>query len=139
MYLLISKEYQVSDQPKVVSIKESVKRESEDVEEVGRKRVAHPSAATSVVKHVGPSQLPKKKLITPQQKMYERWRLMREAAAEKATERTAAAAAVDTKTQVTPPALALQLSSNVRKEPTESTSSISNSYSQLNGNGKLVY
>lgn len=65
--------------------------------------------------------------------MYERWRLMREAVVEKAAEKAAA----DTKTQVTSTS-ALQLSSKVRKEYTESTSSISNSYSQLNGNGKLV-
>lgn len=115
-----------------MSIKESSKRESEDVEEVGRKRIAHPSASTSITKHVGPSQ-PLKKLITPEQKMYERWRLMKEAAAKKAEERAAA----DTKTQVTPMS-ALQLSSKIRKEKTESTSSIGNSYSQLNGNGKLA-
>ncbi|XP_014468903.1 PREDICTED: RNA exonuclease 1 homolog isoform X2 [Dinoponera quadriceps] len=129
--LKIFQEYQVSEQPKVVSIKESTRREPEDVEEVGRKRVAHPSAATSVTKHVGPSQ-PPKKLINPQQKMYERWRLLREAAAEKA----AAKLAAEAKAQVSSTS-ALKLSSNVRKESTESTSSISNSHSQLNGNGRV--
>ncbi|EFN82418.1 RNA exonuclease 1-like protein [Harpegnathos saltator] len=131
--LKIFQEYQVSDHPKVVSIKEPSKRGSaEDVEEIGRKRVAHPSATTSITKHVGPSQ-PPKKTITPQQKMYERWRLMREVAAEKAAEKAAA----DAKAQVTS-ASAPPPSSNARKEHIESsTSSISNSYSQLNGNGRV--
>lgn len=127
--LLVSKEYEVSDHPKVVSIKEPSKRESEDVEDVGKKRVAHPSAATSVTRHVGPSQPPKKH-INPQQKMYERWRLMREAAAEKAAEKAAA----DTKIQITS-ASAVQSASNIQKEHIESASSISNSYLQLNGSG----
>lgn len=132
MRSLIFKEYEVTDHPKVVSVKESSKPEVEDVEEVGKKRVAHPSAVKGVTKHVGPSQIPRKKLVTPQQKMYERWRQLREAAAKKAAERVAA----DAKTQVAPTS-ALQLPGNVRKEQAEPTSSISNSYSQLNGNGRL--
>lgn len=107
-----------------------MKEETEDVEEVGKKRVAHPSAATSVTRQLGPSQ-PPKKLITPQQKMYERWRLMREAAVGKAAEKATA----DTKTQVTS-ASAVQSLSNLHKEHIESAS-ISNSDLQSNVNGKL--
>ncbi|KMQ90467.1 rna exonuclease 1-like protein [Lasius niger] len=106
--LRIFQEYQASDHPKLVSVKKSLKEETEDVEEVGKKRVAHPSAATSVTRQLGPSQ-PPKKLITPQQKMYERWRLMREAAVGKAAEKATA----DTKTQVTS-ASAVQSLSRVR-------------------------
>ncbi|XP_034933898.1 RNA exonuclease 1 homolog isoform X2 [Chelonus insularis] len=81
--LKIFQEYQVSDHPKGVTTKsETVKPETEEVEEVGKKRVAHPLAATSVVRTLGPSQ-PFKKLPNPQQRMYERWRLMRQATAEK--------------------------------------------------------
>ncbi|EFN69385.1 RNA exonuclease 1-like protein [Camponotus floridanus] len=106
--LRIFQEYQASDHPKLVSVKKSLKEETEDVEEIGKKRVAHPSAATSVTRHLGPSQ-PPKKLITPQQKMYERWRLMREAATRKAAER----ATTDMKTQVTSTS-AVQSSSRIR-------------------------
>lgn len=125
MYLFTFKEYQASDHPKLVSVKKSLKQEAEDVEEVGKKRVAHPSA-TNVTRQLGPSQ-PPKKFINPQQKMYERWRLMKEAF-EKATGKTAA----DMKTQVTT-ASAVQVAS---KEHTESTLSIGSS-DLSNTNGKL--
>ncbi|CAL1688882.1 unnamed protein product [Lasius platythorax] len=128
--LRIFQEYQASDHPKLVSVKKSLKEETEDVEEVGKKRVAHPSAATSVTRQLGPSQ-PPKKLITPQQKMYERWRLMREAAVGKAAEKATA----DTKTQVTS-ASAVQSLSNLHKEHIESAS-ISNSDLQSNVNGRV--
>jgi len=131
LHLIIFKEYQASDHPKLVSVKKSLKEETEDVEEIGKKRVAHPSAATSVTRHLGPSQ-PPKKLITPQQKMYERWRLMREAATRKAAEKATA----DMKTQVTS-ASAVQSSSNLHKEHIETVSSTSNSDLQSNVNGKL--
>lgn len=133
--MLISQEYQASDYPKLVSVKKSLKEETENVEEVGKKRVAHPSAATSVTRQLGPSH-PPKKFINPQQKMYERWRLMREVAAEKAAEKAAA----DMKNQITSMS-ADQSSSNmiqrvsVHKEHIESTSSISNS--DVLSNGKL--
>ncbi|XP_012227272.1 RNA exonuclease 1 homolog isoform X2 [Linepithema humile] len=117
--LKIFQEYQASDYPKLVSVKKSLKQETEDVEEVGKKRVAHSSAATTVTRQLGPSQ-PPKKLITPQQKMYERWRLMKEAAAVKAAEKATA----DMKTQVTI-ASAVQFASNLHKEHTESTLSMS--------------
>lgn len=131
MFTFIVKEYQASDRPKLVSIKKSVKEETEDVEEVGKKRVAHPSAATSVTRHLGPSQ-PPKKLITPQQKMYERWRLMREVAIGKAAEKATA----DIKTQLTTVS-AVQSPSSFHKEHIESVSSTSNSDLQPNMNGKL--
>ncbi|TGZ46835.1 RNA exonuclease 1-like protein [Temnothorax longispinosus] len=98
--LRIFQEYQASDYPKLVSVKKSSREETENVEEVGKKRVAHPSAATSVTRQLGPSQ-PPKKLITPQQKMYERWRLMKQAAAEMAAEKATEKAAAEMKTQVT--------------------------------------
>ncbi|XP_011345897.1 RNA exonuclease 1 homolog isoform X2 [Ooceraea biroi] len=130
--LRIFQEYQASDHPKLVSLKQPSAQEPEEVQEVGRKRVAHPSAAANVTRQLGPSQ-PPKKLITPQQKMYERWRLMREAAAEKAAEKTAA----DTKAQVTA-ASAVLPSSNLHKEHAKSTtSSISNSDVQPSTNGRV--
>lgn len=137
MYIFTSQEYQASDYPKLVSVKKSLKEETENVEEVGKKRVAHPSAAASVTRQLGPSQ-PPKKLITPQQKMYERWRLMREAAAERAAEKAAEKAAADMKTQVT----TYQSSSNitqhisVHKEHIE-PASMNNSDVLPNTNGKL--
>lgn len=131
LYLFIFKEYQASDHPKLVSVKKSLKEETEDVEEVGKKRVAHPSAATSITRQLGPSQ-PPKKLITPQQKMYERWRLMREVAIGKTAEKATA----EVKTQVTSTS-AIQSSSNLQKEHIESASSTNNSDLQPNVNGKL--
>ncbi|XP_072756864.1 uncharacterized protein [Anoplolepis gracilipes] len=129
--LRIFQEYQASDHPKLVSVKKSLKEETEDVEDVGKKRVAHPSAATSVTRQLGPSQ-PPKKLITPEQKMYERWRLMREVAVVKAAEKATA----DMKTQVTSTS-AVQSSSNSHKEHIESISSTSNSDQQPNVNGRV--
>ncbi|XP_031839675.1 uncharacterized protein LOC116430122 isoform X2 [Nomia melanderi] len=87
--LKIFQEYQVSERSKVtVSSRESSresssKQEKEQNEELGRRRVAHPSAATCVTRQTVDNQLPKK-LVNPQQKMYERWRLMRDVVAEKA-------------------------------------------------------
>ncbi|XP_024868006.1 RNA exonuclease 1 homolog [Temnothorax curvispinosus] len=139
--LRIFQEYQASDYPKLVSVKKSLREETENVEEVGKKRVAHPSAATSVTRQLGPSQ-PPKKLITPQQKMYERWRLMKQAAAEMAAEKATEKAAAGMKTQVTSKS-ADQSSSNVtqrvsvHKEHVESASSISNSDVLLNTNGRI--
>lgn len=145
--MFISQEYQASDYPKLVSIKKSLKEETENLEDVGKKRVAHPSAATSVTRQLGPSQ-PPKKLLTPQQKMYERWR---EVAVEKVAKKAAEKAAVDMKTQVTSMSADLrvishnvyQSSSNVtqrvsvHKEHVEVASSISNSDVLPNTNGKL--
>ncbi|XP_050450091.1 RNA exonuclease 1 homolog [Cataglyphis hispanica] len=129
--LRIFQEYQASDHPKLVSVKKSLKDETEDVEEVGKKRVAHPSAATSITRQLGPSQ-PPKKLITPQQKMYERWRLMREVAIGKTAEKATA----EVKTQVTSMS-AVQSSSNLQKEHIESASSTNNSDLQSTVNGRV--
>ena len=101
IYLFISQEYQSSDYPKLVSVKKSVKDDTENMEEIieeRKKRVAHPSAATSVTRQIGPSQLPKKH-TNPYQKMCERWHLMKKAAAEKAAEKATEKAATDMKTQ----------------------------------------
>ncbi|XP_070150981.1 RNA exonuclease 1 homolog [Polyergus mexicanus] len=129
--LRIFQEYQASDHPKLVSIKKSLKEETEDMEEVGKKRVAHPSAATSVTRQSGPSQ-PPKKLITPQQKMYERWRLMKKVATGKAAEKAIA----EMKTQVTSMS-AVQSSSNLQKEHIESASSTNNNDLQSNVNSRV--
>ncbi|XP_014219554.1 RNA exonuclease 1 homolog isoform X2 [Copidosoma floridanum] len=86
----IFQEYEVSDHPKDVTSKAPPKPEVEELEDdVSKKRVAHAGAAASITKPVGPSQ-PLKKLSNPHQRMYERWRMMREAAAEKAAEKVAA-------------------------------------------------
>ncbi|KAG7198273.1 hypothetical protein KM043_005676 [Ampulex compressa] len=129
--LKIFQEYQVSDHPKVVSLKEPAKQEP-DIEEVGRKRVAHPSAATAVTRTHSLSQ-PQKKHINPQQKMYERWRLMREAAAEKAAEKA------EIRTQLTATsAPQVQASSNKNKEVHNELSTITPSTeTQINGNGRI--
>ncbi|KAF7989508.1 hypothetical protein HCN44_008182 [Aphidius gifuensis] len=71
------------DEKKIINIDDL-----NEVEEIGKKRVAHPSASTNVLRIPGTSQEPKK-IQNPQQKMYERWRLLRQAAAEKAAERAA--------------------------------------------------
>ncbi|XP_015596846.1 RNA exonuclease 1 homolog [Cephus cinctus] len=84
--LKIFQEYEVSDHPKEVTVKQPPKREVEEIEDSGRKRVAHPSAGTTTTRQVVSSQ-PPKKLPNPQQRMYERWRLMKEAAATKAAEK----------------------------------------------------
>ncbi|XP_063980778.1 RNA exonuclease 1 homolog [Diachasmimorpha longicaudata] len=81
--LKIFQEYQVADTPKIMTTKQTIKAD-EVFEEVGKKRVAHPSAEHSVVRSAGPTQ-PLKKASNPQQTMYERWRMMREAVAEKAS------------------------------------------------------
>ncbi|KAL0132949.1 hypothetical protein PUN28_000587 [Cardiocondyla obscurior] len=137
--LKIFEEYQASDHPKLVSLKKSLKEETENIEEeeVGKKRVAHPSAAVSVTRQLGPSQ-PPKKLMNPQQKMYERWRLMRQAAAEIAAEKAAERATATKKTSTTSTD---QSSSNtvqrLPKEHVESVSSISNNDALSNTNDRI--
>uniref|UniRef100_A0A0C9R8I6 Rexo1_1 protein n=1 Tax=Fopius arisanus TaxID=64838 RepID=A0A0C9R8I6_9HYME len=83
--LKIFQEYQVTEAPKNIQIHQT-KKANEVIEEVGKKRVAHPSAEYSVTRNAGPAQ-PLKKAPNPQQRMYDRWRMMREAAADKAAER----------------------------------------------------
>lgn len=127
--LKIFQEYQVMEQPKPANPKEPVKREEELTEDVGKKRVAHPSAATSVSRQVGPSQ-PLKKLANPQQKMYERWRLMREAAAERAAEKAKANTGTGT---ISAPIAA----SNEPKPRPQKETVLRNNDLQLNGNGRV--
>ncbi|XP_003424434.1 RNA exonuclease 1 homolog [Nasonia vitripennis] len=117
----IFQEYEVPDTPKDTTSKAPPKPESEGSEDVSKKRVAHPSAASSITKPVGPGQ-PIKRLPNPQQRMYERWRMMREVAAEKAAEKAAASRAAET---------ALQ------KKAAESSSAGSQNDSQVNGNGRI--
>ncbi|XP_011158953.1 RNA exonuclease 1 homolog [Solenopsis invicta] len=141
--LRIFQEYQASDYPQLVSVKKSLKEATENVEEadVGKKRIAHPSAATTVTRQLGPSQ-PPKKLITPQQKMYERWRLMREVAAQKAAEKAAEKASAETKLQIASmsadqSSTTITQHASVHKEYVESTSSINNSDVLPNTNGRI--
>ncbi|XP_057319890.1 RNA exonuclease 1 homolog isoform X1 [Microplitis mediator] len=87
--LKIFQEYQESDHPKGVTTKNETKADHEaEAEEIGKKRVAHPLAASTVVRSHLPSQ-PLKRLPNPQQRMYERWKLMREATADKAVGKAA--------------------------------------------------
>ncbi|KAI4495993.1 hypothetical protein M0802_008208 [Mischocyttarus mexicanus] len=135
--LKIFQEYKVSNHPKVVSIKESAKVvETEENEEFGKKRVAHPSA-TMVSKQVGPSQ--PKKIHNPQQKLYERWRLRKEAAAEKAAAEKAAEKMTSnvTKTQITPTPVIQKPANVVNDKPVESVSTINNNEFQMNEHGRI--
>ncbi|XP_020285426.1 RNA exonuclease 1 homolog isoform X2 [Pseudomyrmex gracilis] len=131
--LKIFQEYQPCDQSKLVSLKKE-RQEAEDTEEIGKKRIAHPSAATNVTRNVGSSQ-PQKKVINPQLRMYERWRFMKTQAAEMAAEKAAANASTHP-SQVTS-ASAVHVPSTARKEYTEITSSISNNDVQSNTNGRV--
>lgn len=87
--------------------------------------MAHPSAGTSLARQVGPSQ-PPRRVQNPQQKMYERWRLMREAAAQKAAEKAAEKTSSSTKTQILPSPL-VQAVNNVKERSVESIAMENNS------------
>ncbi|XP_076760405.1 RNA exonuclease 1 homolog [Xylocopa sonorina] len=87
--LKIFREYQVPERAKAEE--EKARKESssmlreigkEQNEEIGKRRVAHPSAAVCVTRHSGTNQ-EARKYVYPQQKMYERWRLIRDAVGEK--------------------------------------------------------
>ncbi|XP_044590036.1 RNA exonuclease 1 homolog isoform X1 [Cotesia glomerata] len=81
--LKIFQEYQESDHPKGVTSKSDPKPDIEvEAEDVGKKRVAHALAASTVARSHLPSQ-PLKRLPNPQQRMYERWKLTREATSDK--------------------------------------------------------
>ncbi|XP_017758184.1 PREDICTED: RNA exonuclease 1 homolog isoform X2 [Eufriesea mexicana] len=120
--LKIFQEYQLPERSKATeSPKESstlLEKEKEQTEEVGRKRVAHPSAATCVTRQIGITQQARK-LVNPQQKMYERWRLMRDAAIEKTISASSS------------------VSKDVRRNHTEVIGTASNSELSLNGNGRV--
>ncbi|XP_076641718.1 uncharacterized protein LOC143352778 isoform X2 [Halictus rubicundus] len=93
--LKIFQEYQISEQSKsMVSPKEAPsKQEKEQHEELGRKRVAHPSAATCVSRPINDDRQTKK-AMNPQLKMYERWRSVRDTVAEKAASMASNASSV---------------------------------------------
>ncbi|KAK0162199.1 hypothetical protein PV327_008553 [Microctonus hyperodae] len=132
--LKIFQEYQVSDHPKGVTTKhEPAKLDTEEIEGTGKKRVAHPSAANSVVRTLGPSN-PPKRLQNPQQRMYERWRLMREAAAEKAVEK---ATALPKSHSITDKDSSINITPVITKElKTQENIKLTND-SQVNGNGRM--
>lgn len=120
-----SKEYQVPERTKATEASKDPSllhdKEKEAIEDIGRKRVAHPSAAACVTRQIAVNQQTRKS-INPQQKMYERWRMMREAAAEKTV------------------SIGSTISKDIRrvcKEPMRTT--LSNSELRLNGNGKVIF
>ncbi|XP_054000151.1 RNA exonuclease 1 homolog isoform X1 [Hylaeus anthracinus] len=118
--LKIFQEYQVSERSKTVSIKEPIP-EIEQTEDTGRKRVAHPSAATCVTRQVTVNQSSKKS-TNPQLKMYERWRLMRETLAEKTA----------------PASSSAPIPKEVRRSDIEATRVMQhNNELKLNGNGRV--
>lgn len=115
------KEYQVPEQSRVaeplkVGSSALHEKEKEQVEEIGKKRVAHPSAAACVIRQIGVNQQARK-FVNPQQKMYERWRLMRDAVAEKTISASSSAP------------------KDVRRNCTEAIGIASNNELKLNGNG----
>ncbi|XP_043252793.1 RNA exonuclease 1 homolog [Colletes gigas] len=118
--LKIFQEYQVSERSKsTVSTRESSSvPEKEQSEDIRRKRVAHPSAATCVSRQVVRQEL--KKAANPQLKMYERWRLMRDTIAEKAAPASSS------------------VPKDVRRNHIEATTAAAhNNEIKLNGNGRV--
>ncbi|XP_076176946.1 uncharacterized protein LOC143151551 [Ptiloglossa arizonensis] len=117
--LKIFQEYQVSERSKTrVSTRESSSMPEKDQnEDFGKKRVAHPSAATCVTRQVVVNH--SKKSTNPQQKMYERWRLMRDAVAEKSALASSA------------------VPKDVRRNHVEPIGTAHNSELKLNGNGRV--
>lgn len=81
MFEIQFQEYKDSDHPKLAPKQHAPKKEIED-EELGKKRVAHAGAESSMVRKVGPSQ-PYKKQLTADQVMYRRWNSVKEAVSEK--------------------------------------------------------
>ncbi|XP_033192482.2 uncharacterized protein LOC117158070 isoform X1 [Bombus vancouverensis nearcticus] len=121
--LKIFQEYQVPEQSRVaeplkVGSSALHEKEKEQVEEIGKKRVAHPSAAACVIRQIGVNQQARK-FVNPQQKMYERWRLMRDAVAEKTISASSSAP------------------KDVRRNCTEAIGIASNKELKLNGNGRV--
>lgn len=121
--LKIFQEYQVPEQSRVaeplkVGSSALHEKEKEQVEEIGKKRVAHPSAAACVIRQIGVNQQARK-FVNPQQKMYERWRLMRDAVAEKTISASSSAP------------------KDVRRNCTEAIGITSNKELKLNGNGRV--
>ncbi|XP_017883961.1 RNA exonuclease 1 homolog [Ceratina calcarata] len=116
--LKIFQEYQVPKRLKPTET--STLRENEDEkqkeqnEEIGKKRVAHPSAATCVTRQIGLTPQVKKS-VNPHQKMYERWRLMRDVA-EKTT------------------CSSISVPKDIRRNCTET---IGSNDIKLNGNGRI--
>nr|XP_033192483.1 RNA exonuclease 1 homolog isoform X2 [Bombus vancouverensis nearcticus] len=121
--LKIFQEYQVPEQSRVaeplkVGSSALHEKEKEQVEEIGKKRVAHPSAAACVIRQIGVNQQARK-FVNPQQKMYERWRLMRDAVAEKTISASSSAP------------------KDVRRNCIEAIGIASNKELKLNGNGRV--
>ncbi|XP_043477222.1 RNA exonuclease 1 homolog isoform X2 [Leptopilina heterotoma] len=127
----IFQEYEVADHSKDVTKKQSHKRhikEVEDVEDVVvKKRIAYPSATSMS------SQLPErkepKKVVNPHQKLYDRWRLLKAAAA-------AATSTLDKNDEYVPEQIKPTSSKYISETSIEPSSSYKNE-SQLNGNGRI--
>ncbi|XP_043797112.1 RNA exonuclease 1 homolog isoform X1 [Apis laboriosa] len=120
--LKIFQEYQVPERSKEIEPSKELsafhENEKEQKEEIGRKRVAHPSAAACVTRQIGINQQARK-LINPQQKMYERWRLIRDTVTEK------------------PINASSNISKDVRRICPETIGITSNNDLKLNGNGRV--
>lgn len=120
---LCYKEYQVPERSKEIEPSKELsafhENEKEQKEEIGRKRVAHPSAAACVTRQIGINQQARK-LINPQQKMYERWRLIRDTVTEK------------------PINASSNISKDVRRICPETIGIASNNDLKLNGNGNII-
>lgn len=121
------------DHPKGVTVREAPKVEVED-EDVGRKRVAHPSAAASIVRAHGPSQ-PVRKLKNPQQLMYDRWRKLKDAAAEKAASSPSKPPALPVETEKPVMKSTLPKLQELKLRPGDASLKGSQSDPQVNGNG----
>ena len=99
--------------------------EVEDSEDIThRKRVAHPSAVNAM-RPSGPSSQPKK-VANVHQKLYDRWRLFKAAAAEKAAEYVP---------EEVKPSESSRFETESSTQPAEPSSS-TRTDSQINGNGK---
>lgn len=123
-------EYEVSDHPRDVTSRAPQKHDFEEFDDACKKRVAHPSAESNCTRQVGPSQPPKRQ-ANPQQRMYDRWRMMREVAAETAAAKTAAKEIADGKS----PSLEAILS----KHSVEPSFATANSEPQINGNSNTIF
>lgn len=93
--------------------------EKEQTEDTGKRRIAHPSAATCISRQTIVNQQVKKS-INPQQKMYERWRLTRDAVTEKSISEGSC------------------VGKDIHRSHVEGTGVLCNNELKLNGNGNEV-
>ncbi|XP_046427019.1 RNA exonuclease 1 homolog [Neodiprion fabricii] len=130
--LKIFQEYEVTEHPKEVRVKEHPRREPEEAEEPGRKRVAHASAGQYTEYKRTPIQ-PVKAPPNPHLKLTDRWRLMREAIAEK----VAAAAALQSSASLTSSQTSDATPSAFQSSHKPTTNMATKGDQIVNGNGRL--